>query len=420
MSPERNLRRVVLAHALSRTGGAAGFFVGLWGKAAFELAATPGELAILTAATGVASMVGAAAAGVLVDRWDPRRVLIRGELLFAPAVLALLLADSMLSLTLLAPLAWFALAFPITATSSFPPVLTSDDRALERANVWLEVGGSLGFVLGPAVGALVVRAANVDAVFLLDAATSLVAVGLLVPVRLAARPVADEPARGLAELRAGFRYAFTTLPLRTVLLLGTATWLSFGAFTALEPLYFRDVLGADAEVLGWVNTLFGAGTLVGMFVLQRAEGRLTSIRTVALLTIAGGIGAALYTGTDRLLVVLVAAVLWGTVLGLLLPLIRTLAHLHTRPGMVGRVMGVLVIQHNVGELLPLAIAPPLAVALGVQAPLVGTGVLLVAIGTLALPTAARVDRLRPPRGEEPAPLPVSPIGAELPGPIGPA
>ena len=75
MWADRDVRRVVLARFISRSGGEAAFFVGIWGKAAFELDATAAGVASIMAALGVASLIGSAIAGVLVDRFDPRRVL---------------------------------------------------------------------------------------------------------------------------------------------------------------------------------------------------------------------------------------------------------------------------------------------------------------------------------------------------------
>jgi hypothetical protein len=63
----------------------------------------------------------------------------------------------------------------VTAGASFAPFLTSDVRELPALNARIESMGSLSMLLGPAVGALVVKYASVDWVFVIDAATSLVA-----------------------------------------------------------------------------------------------------------------------------------------------------------------------------------------------------------------------------------------------------
>src|SRR5215210_8863240 len=88
---DSNTGRVVAARFISRAGGEAAFFVGIWGKAAFEFNASPAEQALMMASLGISSLIGAALAGVLVDRFDPRRVLMASEFLFVPATLALVL-----------------------------------------------------------------------------------------------------------------------------------------------------------------------------------------------------------------------------------------------------------------------------------------------------------------------------------------
>ncbi|MGC2240410.1 MAG: MFS transporter, partial [Acidimicrobiia bacterium] len=119
MWADRDVRRVVLARFISRIGGEAAFFVGIWGKAAFALDASAAGVAAVMAALGVASLIGSAIAGVLVDRFDPRRVLIVGEIMFVPVAISMVFADSLPSLVV----ATFALGLvgtPVfTAISSF-------------------------------------------------------------------------------------------------------------------------------------------------------------------------------------------------------------------------------------------------------------------------------------------------------------
>ena len=383
-------RRLVAARFISRVGGEAGFFVGIWGTAAYELDATPSTLALLMAAIAVAGMVGSATAGVLVDRFDPKRVLVVGELLFVPAILTLTTVDSMTEMTVRAPLAWIAGSLVLTAVTSFPPYLADEARLIERTNTVMEAAGTIAFVLGPVVGALTYRLSGLPMVFVVDAVTSVVAVLLVLPVRV--RAVAHRERKGgMVELREGFSYAYRQPSIRLLMLLGGLTWLSFGTFSALEPLFYRDVLGTGPEALGYVNSIFGVGLFTGAFLLDRAAGRLTSIRTVVALTAACGFGAFVYVGTDRLPVVVVGAIVWGTLLGALMPLLRTLVHLHTEDGFVGRVMGTFNVAHGAGEIVPLAVAPALAGALGVQPVLVGVGVVLLVLAPFGLPAARRLD-----------------------------
>jgi MFS transporter, DHA3 family, macrolide efflux protein len=390
---DSNALRMAGARFVSRAGAEAAFFVGIWGKAAYEFHATPPEQALLMGSLGVFTLVGAAVAGVLVDRFNPKRVLMGAEILFVPSTLALVLPDTLLQMTAVVAVSAFFGAVVMTAVGSFPPFLTRAGQHLLRINALMEAATSASFVLGPAMGAVIVRYASLNWIFVFDAATSIAAVLLIAPVRI--RP-AESAGRSsaIAELRAGFRFAYSRRDLRLYLMIGTAVWLSFGAFGALEPLFYRDVLGTSPEALGWVNTIFGLGLISGSTLLNRFRSRSVGARTAVLCATGSGLGAVIYTGTDDLRIVVVGAVYWGIVLGVMLPVVRTLLQRDTPDHLIGRVMGVSHVHNQVGELLPLTFVPALAGALGLQRVLVTSGVALIAIATAAWPQAIAVDRAR--------------------------
>ena len=385
-----DLRRLTLARLISRAGGEAAFFVGMWGRAAFEFDATASQLALMMAILGISAMAGSAAAGVLVDRFGPRRVMIIGEAIFAPAALSLILPTTMAQMNAAVALVGFLTMIVMTSVAAFPPFLARSDAELVRANSLVEAAGTIGFIAGPAIGAVLAATAGIDWIFVFDAATSLVAVLLAARITLQTR-VAEGGQTAIGELVEGLRFAAVTPTLRFLLLLGAVSWLSFGAFAALEPLFFRDVLRTGPSAIGWVNTVFGAGLVTGTLALNRLPARFVRARTVALLTAAGGAGAFLYTGTADLRVVAVGALYWGLVLGLLFPVLRSLIQLATPLRLQGRVAGVLDMTHNVGELLPLAFVPALAAAFGVQRVLVSSGGVLIVLAVLCLPRATRLD-----------------------------
>lgn len=393
-STSRGTYRVVAARFLSRAGSEGAFFVGIWGKAAYVLHATPANLAFIMFAMVVGSILGSMVAGVLVDRYGPRRVLALAEVTFVPAALAIALAHSLPVLTALVGVWAFAGAPVVTAGASFAPFLTVDEAELPRINSWIEGAGSAALLAGPAVGALVAHFASVDWVFAIDAATSLVAAALVWRVRL--RPRAPRPAaepHPLAEFRRGVRAVYESRPLRFYVLGGTIVWLSFGAFGALEPLFFRDVVHTGIETIGWVNTVFGAGLLVGAALLPRLSRKVVAARWLALLVALNGIGAYLYIGSPDLRRVAFGAFAWGVLLGMLEPLLRTLMHRDAPEDLVGRVISTAEVHRRLGELVPLALAPALAALVGVQTTLIGGAVIASGIALLALGEARAIDRL---------------------------
>ena len=353
---------------------------------------------------GLCALVGSAVAGVVIDRSDPRRVLIVSELLFVPATLALVLPSNINQMTAVIVFAATATGAVMTAIAALPPFLTEDPQRLQRINAAVEAGASAAFIAGPALGALIVRYSTLDWIFVLDAATSIVAVAFVAGIVPRGIPGRAAKRSALSEMGEGFSFAWRSPSLRLYLGVFTALWLSFGAFGALEPLFYRDVLRTGPEALGWVNTVFGAGVVCGSMLLARVPQRYICGRVAVIGAMGSGVGAIVYTGTADLRMVVAGALYWGIVLGVMFPMVRTLIQLATPDGLVGRVMGTTNVSSHVGELVPLTFVPALASSFGIQPVLVGSGVGLVVAALVAYPEAARVDSVRRRATREPAGL----------------
>jgi MFS family permease len=394
MWADRDVTRVVLARFISRTGGEAAFFVGIWGKAAFEMKATAYEVAAVMSALGIASLIGSAVAGVLVDRFDPRRVLIAGEILFIPVALGMVVAETIPGLVVSTFLLGLVGMPVYTAISAFGPFLTDNPDRLARINSYIEGASWAAFVVGPALGAIITANVGLDGIFVLDAATSAVAALIVIPVKVRQMSRPEREKEGLREIREGFTFAYRHQRLRFYIWLGSSVWVLFGTFSALEPLFYRDILGATPETLGWVNSIFGLGLVGGTVIASRLTARYRTARTLVVIVAMNALGVLAYVGTDQLRVVVVAGVFWGLLIGIMAPLLRTLIQLNTPDELMGRITGVTQVHSEVGHLLPLAIAPFLAGVLGVQRTLIFAGLALALFAILFLPTAVKLDRTR--------------------------
>jgi MFS family permease len=392
MWADRDVTRVVAARFISRVGGEAAFFVGIWGKAAFQLDATAAELAAVMGALGVASLIGSAIAGVLVDRFDPRRVLIGGEILFIPVAIGMIFADTIPAMVVMTFLLGLVGTPVYTAIASFGPYLTNDSERLAKVNGLIEGASWAAFVVGPAVGALLTVTAGLESIFVLDAATSAVAALLVVPVSV--RQLAKQErdgSHGLRELRQGFTYSYGHRRLRFYLILGSLVWVLFGTFSALEPLFYRDVLGVEPQTMGWINSLFGVGLVAGTVISSRLPARLRTARTVVILVALNSVGDLIYVGTDRIPIVVAAGMTWGLVIGAMAPLLRTMIQINSPEELMGRITGVSQVHSEVAHLMPLAVAPWLASVFGVQRALILAGAVVGILALLFYPEARRLD-----------------------------
>lgn len=390
------LFRVVAARLISRTGSEAAFFVGIWGKLAYELEGDATDIAFVLGIAGVTGLIGSAVAGTLVDRFGPKRVLITAEILFVPSVLSAVLVDTVPQFALVVGLFGLTASPAFTAIASLPPFLTADPHQLGRMNALVEGAGMAALITGSASGALLVAEVSLNSIFVFDALTSIVAVAMLVTLPLATHDIETPrpPNSGWSELRAGLAYSWSSRRLRFYLGMGASLWLIFGLFTALEPLFYRDVLGQGPETIGWINSLFGAGLVAGTMLANRFTDHLRSARSVLVLLGLNGLGTLVYVGTPILGVVAAGGIVWGLMIGLFAPAVRTMLHVNSPKHMVGRVMGTSQSLSEIAKLGPLVAAPTLANLFGVQATLAVSGGVLVVITMLSWRFGRSLDETR--------------------------
>jgi predicted MFS family arabinose efflux permease len=405
---DRNLALVVAARFISRLGGTAVWFIGTMGTAAYIFKSSPRELAIMSAINGVAAIGGSLAAGVLIDRFGPRKVMFWAEMGSIPPVLWMMVAPTF-PLFVVGSAIFSLFGIPTwTAGASFAPYITDGREQLERANAYIEGGSSVGFVLGPAVGALISNLYGMRSVFWVMALASVVAGIAAWLIRIDESPRPHVSGSAWTDFTDGLRKAYTTRSIRYYILLGTAVWFGFGGFQALESLFYRDVVGVEVEWLGWMNTVFGVGLVAGAAMLPRLPKKIVTARGLALLTVLTGFGATLYVGSTDLRLIAVGALVWGFIIGAEEPLLRTLIHLDSPHEYVGRIIGTSQWHRSAGELLPLAFVPALAAAIGIQQTLIAGGVLVAIAALGSFGTARSLDRSRLPDGHLAAdPLPES-------------
>lgn len=390
----RNLALVAGARFTSRLGGTAVWIVGTLGGAAYIFDATPSQLAVMSIINGVAAIFGSLVAGLLIDRFGPRKVMVWAEIGSIPPVLWMMVAPS-LPLFVVGSALFSLFGVPTwTAGASFAPFITSGREQLERANSFIETGSSIGFILGPSVGALIETWFGIQSVFWVMAVASVVAAVLAWMTRIEEKPADHVHGNAWENFTAGLKIAYTTRTLRYFILLGTAVWVGFGAFQALESLFYRDVVGVGVEWLGWMNTIFGLGLVTGALLLPRLPQAIMSARGLGIMAVLAGFGTILYVGSSELAWIAPGAFVWGMTIGAMEPLLRTLVHLDSPHEYVGRIVGTLQWHRTAGELLPLAFVPTLAVVLGIQETLIAGGILVSVLAFGSLWTARSIDRER--------------------------
>jgi predicted MFS family arabinose efflux permease len=272
-SPSLRRRRGYLPYLVAQAMAQTGFQVSVVAiplTAVLVLDASPLQLGLLTAAERVPFLVFALLAGVLVDRWSRRQLLIVTSLLRAPLVLSIPVAAALGWMTLPQLYVVVFLLGTLTVLSdlaalSIMPSLVSQDL-LTDANAKLEAARSASEVVGPGLGGALVRlitapyAVVVDALAFLGSAVMLLAV----PRDVVRQDVAaNSPRSAWHEIKEGIVFVWRSDVLRWNALAAAIANLFIYAFLAIQYLYIVDDLRLGAVFVGVILSLGGVGGVLG-------------------------------------------------------------------------------------------------------------------------------------------------------------
>jgi MFS family permease len=289
-------------------------------------------VALVQTAISLPVVLLALPAGALGDIVDRRRLLIASQVLAlgAAGLLAgLTLADrigawSLLGLTLAVGVgdalrrpAWQALQPQLVPRDQIPQAAT-----LNSANM------NVGRALGPALGGVLVAAAGPGWVFLINGASYLAVLAVLLPWRSeqARSGLGPEPIG--AALRAGARFARGSPRLRAVLV-RTALFLAFAsALWALLPVVAKRQLDLGSGGYGLLLGGIGVGAVLGAALLpslraRRSMDAVTSLATAAFAVACVGL-ATFDVVAPALAVLVLAGVAWVITLGTLMGSAQTI------------------------------------------------------------------------------------------------
>ena len=378
--------------SLSLVGSAAAQFALVW-----WVTEKTGSATVLATASLVAmapSIVLRPFIGVLVDRLSRKRVMI--------------LSDSFIALVSLwlAYLFWtgsmevwhvyvvmlarsFGGAFHHTAMSASVTLIVPKEHYARVEGLNQTIDGGLG-VLGPMLGALLLKLLPLHGIMMLDFTTAAFAV---LPLFLFAIPQPEpmagetpETRRFWTDFRAGLRYVLAWRGL--LALCGLLVVMNFAISPAfsLTPILVLKGYGGDEVLLGSLNSAMGLGTVLGGLLLSVWGGFRRKIVTTlgAVIAIGGSLFLIAFAPSRMFYVGIVGFFLSGSLMAIANGCLRATFRGAVHPSMQGRVgalMGSLATAMNPIGLL---IAGPVADAIGVRSWFAIAGAVLLIGGIVGL------------------------------------
>ncbi|KKK07582.1 MFS transporter [Micromonospora sp. HK10] len=234
------------------------------------LGATPGQVGLLAVLSTVAFLLIGLPAGVWVDRWPRRTVLIVADLVRAALYVSVPLAWWADGLTIgqlyaVVLLAGVATVFGDVAAQSFLPELVGRDR-LVAANSLLMTSNATVQIGGRGLGGLLVQGLGAPVALALNAVTHLLSAFALTrvpPATGGAARAATRPGGFGRQLAEGVRHVLGNPLLRPLAGSLAGINLTVNLMTTMLPVVFLRELRLGAGVLGLFLAAGGAGALLG-------------------------------------------------------------------------------------------------------------------------------------------------------------
>jgi MFS family permease len=345
-------------------------------------------------------------AGVFVDRWDRKRVMVVSDLLRGLILLPLLLVPSTDAIWIVYVVGFLGecvARFADPAFNAALPSVVGEERLVEANSLW-QLGANGARLVGPPLGGALVALFGLEAAVLLDSTSFLISGALVARLAL---PRGGERRRAapaaLGHIRAVFSdwLAGLTLvrgsPLISALFLVIAVnMLAEGVLSIAYPVWVYELLGGGAREVGWLLSAQALGSIAGAMAIGRFTGLLPPGR---LMGVCGIVLGSYWAAMVLLRPTLEVAIGLMAVIGI--PLIggavaiNSLLQGGVDDAYRGRVFGALATTIAVMGLLGRAFATLLGDALGVTALLAIVAAFDCLAGLIALALLGRAPRPRP-------------------------
>jgi MFS family permease len=227
-------------------------------------------------------------AGVWVERWDRRKLLIWTQAagMVQSALLALLTLTNTITVwevLVLAALQGLINAFDMPGRQSFLIRMVDDRADLGNAIAINSSMGNGARLIGPAIAGILVAAVGEGWCFFIDAVSYIAVIASLMMMRLHVPDVGRKRAGVWAEMHEGWQYVTTFLPVRTILTVVALISLLGYSYSVVLPIIASEVLHGTARTLGWLAGAAGVGALCSALslTLRRTVVGLTKMLQIA-------------------------------------------------------------------------------------------------------------------------------------------
>jgi MFS family permease len=383
-----DFRRLWFVQVVSATGDWLGFFAIVVAAARVGGGTPEAAVSLVMTARVVPGLFLAPFAGVLVDRFDRRRVMMIADIARAITLASLPFVDQLWQLVVASLiLELFTLLWSPAKEASVPHIVpfdrltTANSLSMVAAYGTIPVASLLFFGLATVAdtvatwpGADVLRADQEALAFYLDSLTFLLSALLIWGIRVPLSPERRQPAEmsgrafdpmaTLRELREGWEFIFFNPIVRAVNVALATGLIGGGMLIPLGPVFAEEVLGQDpGQGFAVLQISLGMGVAVGVISVTVGQKTINKARTFVLSVFGAGISLLLAASMTALASASMLVALLGLFAGAVYVLGFTLLHETVDDEFRGRIFASLYALVRLCLIMALAVGPALAVVL---------------------------------------------------------
>ena len=261
-----------LGLGVSQLGTGVGYIATLWWVQTTTGSAV--ALGTLAMVSGLVGVVLSPFAGVFVDRWNRKHIIVITDL--KRGVTSCFLAWAVFTNTLTLPVLFLATALKSACAQFFMPAISAavpqivDDRHLEKANSLRQITQNVSNMVGYALGGLLVAVLGIPALLLANGVAFIASA--ISEMFMELKPLAHSSKLNvrtfLSDLAGGMAYVKRDKVLFGIMQVMVIINFAFVPFFVLLPKFVEEHLGAGSEVLGLISSSQMAGMILGALVLS--------------------------------------------------------------------------------------------------------------------------------------------------------
>ena len=255
-------------------------------------------------------------AGVLIDRWNRYHIMIATQVL--AMVQAFILAGLVYSghiqvwhIIVLSLFLGCINSFDSPARQSFMVEMVEKKENLGNAIALNSMMVNGARLIGPSIAGILIAFAGESLCFLVNGFSYLVVIISLLMMRVIPKPRQEKRKYVFKDLKEGFRYTFSFIPIKSILLLLALASLTAMPYTVLMPVFAKEILHGDSHTFGFLMGATGLGALMGALFLASRKSVVGLDRVIPVAAGLFGLGLAMFSFTRSFLLSMIFMVFTG-------------------------------------------------------------------------------------------------------------